>query len=96
MSRMLLKTASISLVKIINRSVIPIQLILDIFNNMPETEGAFAEINEIIGQINERKIQMTELREQSEKTNREILDVSLEIDELLNKYCQMVFALKLK
>lgn len=74
--------------------MIPIQLILDIFRHIPKTEDAcediLIEMQEIIGRINDRKIKMSELREQNEKTNQEILAVSIEIDELLNKYYQMI------
>lgn len=57
---------------------------------MGEIEATFAEINEIIGLINERKIKMTELWEKNYQTNQEVLDISMEIDELINKYYRLV------
>lgn len=48
------------------------------------------EIEEIIFQINELKIKMTELWDEKGETDQEILGISIEIDTLLNKYYRLV------
>jgi hypothetical protein len=47
------------------------------------------DLNEILSQINEKKLKMSALWETRGKTDPEILGISVEIDDLLNKYYRL-------
>ena len=49
-------------------------------------------MEEILRLIGERKIQMVKLWEKNHEFNREILDISIEIDKLLNEYYRLTIS----
>lgn len=78
--------------------MIAIQENPNIYNPLPEREVRReclpAEIEEIAGWIDDRKIKMAELWQKNRKMDQEMMDISKEIDALVVKYYRMIMAWK--